>query len=380
MYISRLHLQNWRNFKELTAELRPRVFVLGPNAVGKSNLLDALRFLREVASPGGGLNTAVTKRGGVSLVRCLYARQYSNVEFSVVIADDDGITQWEYTLAISQDNNKRPIVRAEIVKDKGEIVLERPDKDDNLDRDRLTQTALEQISENKAFRQVGDFFRSVSYQHIIPQVVRDPRGFSATPVSDDPYGRDFLLRVWNTQPRIRNSRLRHIMKALKIAIPQLVDLEATMDNSQGAPHLEGMFEHWRPHAAKQNEAHFSDGTLRLLGLLWAVFEGTGPLLLEEPELSLHPEIVRRLPGLFSAAARTRKIRTRQVIISTYSRDMLDDEGIGAEEVLVLKPTKEGTMVAPTEETDRILLQNGLTVAQVLLPKADPLPTGQMVFV
>ena len=104
---------------------------------------------REVASPGGGLNTAVTKRGGVSLVRCLYARQYSNVEFSVVIADDDGITQWEYTLAISQDNNKRPIVRAEIVKDKGEIVLERPDKDDNLDRDRLTQTALEQISETR---------------------------------------------------------------------------------------------------------------------------------------------------------------------------------------------------------------------------------------
>ena len=152
-----------------------------------------------------------------------------------------------------------------------------------------------------------------------------------------------------------------------------------MDNSQGTPHLEGMFEHWRPHAAKQNEAHFSDGTLRLLGLLWAVFEGTGPLLLEEPELSLHPEIVRRLPELFSAVAKTRKVRTRQVIISTYSRDMLDDEGIGAEEVLVLTPTKEGTVVAPTEETDRILLQSGLTVAQVLLPKADPLPTGQMVF-
>ena len=377
MYISRLHLQSWRNFKELKAELRPRAFVLGPNAVGKSNLFDAIRFLRDVASPGGGLSTAVASRGGVSLIRCLYARRYSDIGFEVAISEDNGEPLWEYQLSIGQNNNRRPIVKSEVVKDaEGTVILQRPSTEDRQDDARLTQTALEQISANSEFRSISDFFQSVFYQHIIPQVVRDPRAFSAHPIPNDPsrrdldpFGRDFLLRVLNTPRNIRDARLRNITRALRAAIPQLVNLEAHMD-SQGVPHLVGGFENWRPEPAKQDEANFSDGTLRLLGLLWSAFEGSGPLLLEEPELSLHPEIVQRLPAMFSAAARMRKIR-RQVIISTYSREMLVDEGISADEVLVLKPVSEGTILDPLSEQDMALLETGLTVADVLLSKTNP---------
>ena len=377
MYISKLQLRNWRNFREIEADLGPRVFVLGPNAVGKSNLFDAIRFLRDIASPGGGLNTAIASRGGVSHVRCLYARQRPDIGFEVAIAQDNGEPQWQYVLTIGQDNNRHPMVKSEIVRDADAVVLERPNAEDEKDRDRLTQTALEQVSENKDFRPIADFFQSVFYQHIIPQVVRDPRGFSAHAVSDDPFGRDFLLRVWNTPTRTRDARLRNITKALRAAIPQLESLEAGMD-SQGVPHLVGSFQNWRPRAAKQHEAHFSDGTLRLLGLLWSAFEGSGPLLLEEPELSLHPEIVRRLPAMFSSAARVRKTR-RQVFISTYSREMLDDEGISSDEVLVLKPVSEGTILDPLSEGDKALLETGLTVADVLLSKTSP-PVVQSRFV
>ena len=355
------------------------MFVLGPNAVGKSNLLDAFRFLRDVASPGGGLSTAVASRGGVSSLRCLHARAYPDIALTIGLSDDSDNPQWEYTLTIGQDNNRRPTIKSEVVLDaQGSSVLQRPNDEDRRDPVRLTQTALEQISENKPFRQVADFLQSVSYQHIIPQAVRDARGFTAQPVSDDPFGRDFLLRVWNTNKKTRGARLKNITKALRSAIPQLVDLEVNMDN-QGVPHLVGAFEHWRPHAAKQNEAQFSDGTLRLLGLLWSVYEGTGPLLLEEPELSLHPEIVRRLPSLFRAAIRTRKIR-RQVITSTYSREMLDDAGIEAEEVLVLRPTADGTVISPLDDADRALLEEGMTAADVFLPKAMPDSKGQFAFV
>ncbi len=75
MLISRLKLQNWRNFKRIEVDLRERVFVIGPNASGKSNLLDVFRFLRDVAKPkGGGLQRAVEMRGGMTKVRCLLAR------------------------------------------------------------------------------------------------------------------------------------------------------------------------------------------------------------------------------------------------------------------------------------------------------------------
>src|SRR6516164_9791074 len=69
----------------------------------------------------------------------------------------------------------------------------------------------------------------------------------------------------------------------------------------------------------------------------------GPLLLEEPELSLHPEIVRYLPQMF---ARVQRRTGRQLILSTHSSDLLRDEGIGLDEVLLLRPGTEGTQIQP----------------------------------
>ncbi|HXG33496.1 MAG TPA: AAA family ATPase, partial [Bryobacteraceae bacterium] len=122
--------------------------------------------------------------------------------------------------------------------------------------------------------------------------------------------------------------------------------------------------------AWQTEEQFSDGTLRLIGLLWAAVEGGGPLLLEEPELSLHPEIVRFLPQMF---ARTQRRTGRQIILSTHSTDLLHDEGIGLDEVLLLQPSPEGTTVRRADEFDDIrrLLEGGLTPAEAVIPKTRP---------
>ena len=55
MIISKLALKNWRNFRTAEVRLVDRVFLVGPNASGKSNLLDVFRFLRDIAVAGGGL-------------------------------------------------------------------------------------------------------------------------------------------------------------------------------------------------------------------------------------------------------------------------------------------------------------------------------------
>ena len=65
MYISNIKLKNWRNFREVDVDLQTRVFIIGSNASGKSNLLDAFRFLRDIVRLGGGLQEAVTLRGEV---------------------------------------------------------------------------------------------------------------------------------------------------------------------------------------------------------------------------------------------------------------------------------------------------------------------------
>ena len=212
---------------------------------------------------------AVEARGGISAIRCLAARRYWDISIEVEIKDDGPReANWLYRLTLNQDNLRRPLIKEERVEHNGKTVLRRPDDDDRADGLRLTQTALEQITANKNFRPVVSFFQSVSYQHLLPQVIRDPQGFSPTSIENDPFGRDFLQRVENTPAGTRDSRLRKIQGALKVAAPQLKELRMTRDKF-GVPHLVGLFEHWRPQAGKQDETQFSDGTLRLFGLLWS---------------------------------------------------------------------------------------------------------------
>ncbi|MDA8104930.1 MAG: AAA family ATPase [Nitrospiraceae bacterium] len=376
MYISQLKLRNWKNFKQTDGTFKSRAFLIGPNASGKSNLLDALRFLRDLTI--NGLNKAVMERGGVSLLRCLAATRYSSIDLEVSLSDDSGYLQWEYRLAFNQDKQGHPIVKEESVARKGNFVLNRPDPDDEKDPERLTYTALEQVVANKDFREVAEFFRTISYQHLLPQVVRDPRGFSPAIVHNDPFGRDFLLRLWKTTKATRDSRLTKIKDVLRVAVPQLQDLHAEMD-TQGTPHLVGVYEHWRPNAGRQYESQFSDGTLRLVGLLWSMFEGQGPLLMEEPELSLHAEVVRYLPQMFERIQKSRKVR-RQVFISTHSEDILGDPGIDPEEVLRLEPSTQGTLIKGPDEEDINKMKAGLTAADVLLPKSAPKHSDQLAFV
>ena len=368
-----LSLENWRNFVSADVKLQRRAFLVGPNASGKSNLLDAVRFLYDIATVGGGFQEAVRKRGGVSGMRALAARRYSDVGINVTVGNDEEAARWEYKLRFAQDNIRRPFIKEETVRHNGEVLLERPNEEDEADPQRKSQTYLEQVNVNREFRELVDFLGSVRYRHIVPQLVRDPDRSIGR--GNDPFGGDFLDQLARTQSRTLRSRMRRITKALQVAVPQLEDLELQQDE-RGTPHLRGRNEHWRSRAAWQSEKELSDGTLRLLGFLWSVIEGDGPLLLEEPELSLHPEVVRHLPQLI---ARAQRGGGRQIIMSTHSADLLQDTGIGMDEVLLLMPTNEGTVVhaAGSKFEIRQLLEAGLSMADAVIPYTRPENSDQL---
>jgi len=380
MIVSHLRLKNWRNFQAVDVPLRSRMFLAGPNASGKSNLLDVFRFLRDIVKRGGGLQQAVEERGGLSKIRCLAARKEPDVEIEVHLASSaDEPPLWKYSMGIKQHQRgtRLPYLVYERIWEGEREILNRPDEYDEKDEMRLTQTHLEQISANERFRDLSRFFESVLYQHLVPQLVRHPRAFTGPGVPGDPFGRNFLERVARTTERVRRSRLRKIEQALKIAVPQLKDLAEVKDEA-GIPHLEAVYEHWRPMGARQREDQFSDGTLRLIALLWSLFEGEGLLLLEEPELSLNAAIVRALPSIIYRLQQKQK---RQVVVSTHSADLLSDKGIGGEEVLLLTPTVEGTkvQVASGIQEVRYLLEGGLTVADAVMPRTEPQAGQQLSF-
>ena len=370
MKFRRLRLRNWKNFQNADVEIPDRLFLVGPNGCGKSNFLDAFRFLQDLTSKGGGFEETVERRGGMRAIRCLAARRQTDVEIAVDLREGEDGPLWRYRLVFWEDRRRRPVrprVRKECVSRDGETILDRPDEDDRRDEERLTQTHMEHASTNSRFRKLAEFFRSIHYLHIVPQLVRD--GERSNGRRDDPHGGDFLRRIDRAPAERRARRLKRIERALRLAVPRFTELEAFRDDD-GAPRLRAKFRHWRPHGAWQTEEQFSDGTLRLIGFLWAATMERGPLLLEEPEISLHPGIVRVLPQML---ARVRRAPDNQTFLSTHSPELLCDEGIGLDETLLFQPGEEGTEIAPAHSLDtvRALLEGGISLGDIVIPETEP---------
>lgn len=384
MLITRLKLKNWRNFRKVDVALRERVYVIGPNASGKSNLLDVLRFLRDVAKPeGGGFQKAVKDRGGITKLRCLLARKDPEISIEIELAERvDTASVWRYTLAFRSEGKgqQRPLVSQEKVEDlrTGKILLNRPDnnKEDKSDPERLTQTHLEQINTNRDFREVADFFAAVTYLHLVPQLLKHAEALGGYRMEDDPFGQAFLERIANTTEKTRGARLAKIEKVLQVCVPNMRKLEFKRDDITSKPHLQALYEHWRPDAGLQREDQFSDGTLRLLGIMWSLLEGNSLLLLEEPELSLNEDIVRQIHKLIWRMQRQAKYR-RQVIITTHSEALLEDKSIDPREVIRLEPTSDGTNAIETSNEDKDLIAAGYSIAETLLPKVRPVRVDQL---
>jgi len=160
---------------------------------------------------------------------------------------------------------------------------------------------------------------------------------------------------------------------LRIAVPQFTGLNLIKDAQSGVPHLEVAYEHWRSKSAKQQEHQFSDGTLRLIGFLWALLDGQTLMLMEEPELYLHTAIVRQLPEFIYKFQKRKGGRYRQIILSTHSYDLLSGEGLSPEEVVMLMPSTEGTILKKVSELEELqpLLQAGMSIAEAVTPNTAP---------
>lgn len=386
MRLTRIRLKNWRNFCAIDVPLAQRAFLVGPNASGKSNFLDALRFLRDIADRSGGLVRAVKERGGMSAIRSRHTFVNRHDDEDIVrigrsrtSPHEEGFAldelllgvrveveaeiegeRWRYALEIS--DAELPRVEKEEVDGPHGPLVRRPDSNDKDDEDLLMQTHLEQVSTNKRFRKLTEMLASIEYSHIVPELVRDPRPRAQGRALHDPHGPDLISSIAILPERKRKRRLDELRQQLATAIPDLEEVHYEHDVT--GPHIGLRF------ASTSNviylEDQLSDGTLRLLGLLWVLGSETSPLLLEEPELSLHSSAVRQIPQLLARSP-------RQTFVSTHSEDMLADTGIDPSEVLILTPKREGTQVTVGSEDPALvaLAKADAPIAGMLAAKTRP---------
>ena len=378
MIISKIELFNWKNFHRCEVGVQERCFVVGANAAGKSNFIDALRFLRDVVKQGGGLQTAVRVRGGITKIRCLAAREQSNVKLAIELSESDSRELcWHYELNFKHTGggireNQVKIVSEKVFSGREQrYVLDRSAETLGEDEETLKYTYLEQPNANKDFRVIQQFLQNVEYLNVVPQMVRESASSSYSGDKEDYYGRNFLKRLALLNDNTRRSYFRKINEFLKLAVPQLEELSFVKDEI-GVPHLEARYVHWRARGSKQQEMQFSDGTLRLIGFLFALIDSNGVLLLEEPEINLHPGIVAQFPEFIAKIQRVKK-GGRQVFITTHSYDILSNEGIAPEEVLLLTNSPEGTEVEVLSNVEKAknILAAGFSMADVVMPLTKP---------
>jgi predicted ATPase len=109
--------------------------------------------------------------------------------------------------------------------------------------------------------------------------------------------------------------------------------------------------------------NMSDGTLRALGLLTAVYQQPTPSLLaiEEPEATMHPGAIGAILDLLRVAA-----RRMQVVVTTHSPDVLDAEWITDDHLRIVEWQQGATRVGPVSMASRRALREHLMGAGELL--------------
>jgi predicted ATPase len=378
MIIIRLVLKNWMNFQSADIPLGPRTFIMGPNGIGKSNLLDALRFLSDIARPGGGLSFALTSRGGLEKIRFAAAKKKDPVELEIHLADSISKgTIYRYSLGLTADKSKSAKVVYERIRRSGELILDWPDKNDSIDPLCPAQTYLERASSNSSggdLREIASYLGSMRYLKFVPELFRSLDPFPPADIPGDPFGRRILQRAAELPASERDRRMRVIEDILKMAMPQMPKLRFGVSVSN-EPCLEGTFDIGRPRA-KHQQGQLSDGILAAFAILWSFLEEGPLLLLDKPETALNHGTIHRICLIMymSSVIGQRK----QIIMSTHSADFLKDNisPVTPQEIILLLPGShnEGTMTLQASSYPPIVrdMKKGMCADEIILDYTHPL--------
>jgi predicted ATPase len=385
-FITRVVLENYKSIAYCDVRLGPLTFLVGRNGAGKSNFLDALRFLQESTSTT--LDNAVRARGGIEDLICRTNGHPTSLTIRVEFVFPYGHTGF-YVLQLGV----RSFGGYEILREVCEVVTGpatdvRPtrylrNKDTLVESPMLMPTlplqpdrlALVAASADSTFRAVYDGFTLMGFYHIDPYRIRDPQPPSAAPLlaADGSNAASILARLGARAA----GKLKRVEEYLSLIVPGVRTLR--VKTAERRETIE-----FGQRATGRRTQHFtassmSDGTLHALGVLLALFQVVGdgtqaPKLvgIEEPELALHPLATAVLrDALRDASADT------QVLATSHSPDLLNDRDLDADVIRVVWSEQGVTTIGPLDAASRRILEEQLFTAGELTRRMElrPAPVG-----
>lgn len=366
--VTRVRLKQYRSLAEADVRLGDLVFLVGPNGAGKSNFLDALRLVSDAV--GGSVEQALRERGGAAQVR---RRAPGHPErFSVKLSFEGPGIAGTYGLQVASARKggfRITRERCEVeaggthagfrVAD-GEVTASTERKLPPAGSDRLLLTDL---GRHRAFRDVHAGLAGLRAHTLDPRAMRTlhPPRDGRELLPDGANAASVLHRLGRSaggeDRRRLEDYLTRIVPGVRGVRRRVVGGDETVEFTQD---VAGAAHPW-----KFTAPAVSDGTLRALGVLLALFApadgGYGVVAVEEPETALHPAATAVLrEALRDAADR------RQVLVTSHSPDLLDHEDIDADQVRAVRAEQGVTTIGELAEPAAFALRAGLDTAGALL--------------
>lgn len=376
MFLKRVILRNYKSIAQCDVRLSSLTYLVGANGSGKSNFLDALHLVRDALS--GSLDNAMNERGGLAEVRRRSSGHPTHfgiaLEFTLPGGEDGSYAFTVGALAsggyeVRKEEcsiggmGKGPFFALE----RGRLLCSSEDSFPAVTADRL---ALVSASGLAVFRPVYDALTAMGFYNLNPKLIRELQkpqdGRLLKPAGEN------IASVIAHLSRTNPDAMTLIQSYLHAVVPMVHGVERVavgpMESLTFQQEMAGSQNPW--HFYAQN---MSDGTLRALGILTALFQGNAdyaPSLIgiEEPETALHPGASAALrEALGRAAQRT------QVIVTSHSPDLLDDRDISPDALLVVASEQGVTRMAPLGQGSRAAMREHLFSAGELLRLNQLLP-------
>ena len=364
-FIRRVVLKNYRSIAGCDLTLGELTFLVGPNGSGKSNFLDGLRLIGDALRTS--LDHALRDRSGISEVRRrsgghpthfgvrvdfgLANGHLGHFAFEVGARSNGGFDVREEACTIGDDHYRVH---------QGRLVVKPAEIAPPASADRLY---LVNAAGLPRFREVFDALSHMGFYNLNPDRMRALQ----TPDVGELLTRDgsnlasVLDRLARTQPLVK----RRIEEYLAKVVPGIDGVDAKrvghMETVEFRQRVEGQKDAWRFPAI-----NMSDGTLRALGILIALFQHaaseSAPLVgIEEPEVALHPAAA----GVLLDALREGS-RQVQVLVTSHSPDLLDDPNIDSDAIIAVTATEGRSALGAVDEATRSALRDRLYTAGELL--------------
>lgn len=283
--ITQLHLQNWKSFKDSVVYIDPLTFLIGTNASGKSNVLDAFQFLH-LLSKGLTLEDAATRiRGGEDW---LIRQGESRMKLTVMV-DVDG-QEKEYSVSVQKDD----------------VGLKYADNKHVEDAETVVREAL----------------RKIFVLNPNPQAMRNYSKLSKELSADAGNIAGVIAAMKPEDKKNLEEKLTRYIKPLpERDINRLTAVKVGLSDSDAMLYC---YEDWNP--SKPVDAKgMSDGTLRFAAIIVALLtvkEGS-LLIIEEVDNGLHPSRAKELVKVLKEISQERHV---DVLCTTHNPVLMDELG------------------------------------------------------